>query len=97
MTIQKNIFKNGLSFLKKVLFFKNDQFFTWVAYMHRNGWSNSRMSANSAKLGYVLNTLHVDTVQTPFTHLPDIKCLGRLSLNIEIFNELTKGYECRLM
>ena len=47
----------------------------------------------SNKLGYTLDTLHVDTVQTPFKHLPDIKCLGRCSLNIEIFNELTEVYE----
>ena len=47
----------------------------------------------SNKLGYTLDTLHVDTVKTPFKHLPDIKCLGRCSLNIEIFNELTEVYE----
>ena len=46
-----------------------------------------------SKLGYKLDTLHIDTVQTPFKNLPDIKCLGRCSLNIEIFNELTEVYE----
>ena len=47
----------------------------------------------SNKLGYTLNTLHADTVQTPFKHLPDIKCLGRCSLKIEMFNELTEVWK----
>ena len=47
----------------------------------------------SDELGYTLDRQSIDVVATPFAHLPDIKCKGRVILNVAIFNELSKRHE----
>ena len=55
--------------------------------------SSSLFDRISAKLGNTIHTLHVDTVSTPFAHLPDTRCRGRVSLNISVFIEMKKCNE----
>ena len=44
-------------------------------------------------LGYKIDANVLDKVETPSEHLPAITCLGIVSLNVPVYNELKKEHE----
>jgi hypothetical protein len=48
---------------------------------------SSRLANSISKLGYCIDTSKVDSVQTPFSNMPSIQCVGHMSLKVKFFNE----------
>ena len=54
---------------------------------------SSTLAEHLVHLGYVYDTSKLDSIHTPFTNIPSVACKGHMSLNIKIYNELTKTKE----
>jgi hypothetical protein len=54
---------------------------------------SSRLAKELVDLGYTYDTSQLDSIHTPFTNIPSVACKGHMSLNVKIYNELTKTNE----